>query len=276
MEAYVEIVSPQGTRKVPLNAAPITIGRGAGNTVVLPDDMVSRRHCVIEGEPTAIRLRDLNLRNGTLLNGQLVKEADLKHGDVVMVGSTRIEVYALAGNIERLTESDIVEEVTTGTRPIAQPDPDGLNWNERVQGSVHASASQAGKDQIAFFNARGQAALSNTEGAEEGLDAVHLLRRLLLLCFEHRASDMHVEPRREGYQVRFRVNGAMVDVLSMPKPLGTKMTAVVKVLCDIDIAQRNIIQEGGFGTDVADTKGARRGASPIVPVSPPRCWGKSW
>jgi type II secretory ATPase GspE/PulE/Tfp pilus assembly ATPase PilB-like protein len=81
-----------------------------------------------------------------------------------------------------------------------------------------------------------------------------LFRLILLICFRTRASDIHIEPKQDDYAVRVRTDGTMVDVVRLPKDIGVKLTSLVKILCDIDIAQRQIVQEGHFSAKVPDRR----------------------
>jgi len=56
------------------------------------DPYFSRMHFMVEANPPACRLVDLGSRNGTLVNGQKVREAELHHGDVIRAGHTTIMV----------------------------------------------------------------------------------------------------------------------------------------------------------------------------------------
>jgi len=60
-----------------------TVGRRPDNDIVLDDPTVSRDHAEITGDDKSYRLRDLNSTDGTTVNGRLIKEVDLKDGDVV-------------------------------------------------------------------------------------------------------------------------------------------------------------------------------------------------
>ena len=81
-----------------------------------------------------------------------------------------------------------------------------------------------------------------------------IFRLLLLVCFRSKASDIHIEPRLDSFQARLRIDGTMVDVMRVPNQLGVKLTTLVKVLSDIDIAHKNTIQEGHFATIVPAPK----------------------
>ncbi len=69
------------------------VGRAAEAHFSLPDDpYFSRMHFLVEINPPLCRLTDLNSHNGTLVNGQKVQTADLRHGDEVRGGKTAIRV----------------------------------------------------------------------------------------------------------------------------------------------------------------------------------------
>lgn len=86
------IVEPgQPPRDYRLEEPRVVLGRGKCD-VRVRDPEVSRQHCAIEvydGVPT---LKDLQSANGTLLNGHLVTEHVLKHGDRVQLGTTQVSV----------------------------------------------------------------------------------------------------------------------------------------------------------------------------------------
>ena len=87
---YLEVQTKAGRKRFKLEDKAVTIGRQAGNTLVLSDDRSSRQHCVIEPFEAGYRVRDLGSRNGTRLNDQRIASELLNNGDVVKIGSTEI------------------------------------------------------------------------------------------------------------------------------------------------------------------------------------------
>ena len=75
-------------RSFPLTGhATFTIGRQPGQHITLPDDPhLSKAHCLIEDHPPLTRIVDLGSKSGTVVNGQKVPRAELRHGDEVRVG----------------------------------------------------------------------------------------------------------------------------------------------------------------------------------------------
>ena len=68
------------------------LGRGSGCDMVVWDDTVSRRHAEIAVRAGLCLVRDLDSCNGTLLNGQFVRRARLRRGDVLVLGETVVRV----------------------------------------------------------------------------------------------------------------------------------------------------------------------------------------
>ena len=73
---------------------------------------------------------------------------------------------------------------------------------------------------------------------------VRFVNLLIREAYEARASDIHLESTREGLRARFRVDGVLVDVPSPPKGLQAAVVSRVKLLAELDIAERRQPQDG--------------------------------
>jgi pSer/pThr/pTyr-binding forkhead associated (FHA) protein len=79
------LVSDRGDAFV-LSDAVTHVGRGLGAGVRLDDHTVSARHAIIVARPGSLRILDDRSTNGTIVNGRRVDEAELRDGDVVVLG----------------------------------------------------------------------------------------------------------------------------------------------------------------------------------------------
>ncbi len=89
------------------------------------------------------------------------------------------------------------------------------------------------------------------KGGEIGADdrhVVHIVDWLLQYAFDQRASDIHLEPRRDAGQIRFRIDGVLHKVFELPPPVMTAVTARVKILSRLDIAEKRRPQDGRIKT----------------------------
>jgi Nif-specific regulatory protein len=73
---------------IPLSEGEVTIGREASNGIAITDPSVSRKHCLVTGQDGRFLVRDLNSRNGTLVNGAGIEEQWLQHGDEIATGDS--------------------------------------------------------------------------------------------------------------------------------------------------------------------------------------------
>jgi len=77
---------------------------------------------------------------------------------------------------------------------------------------------------------------------------VHICDWLLQYAFEQRASDIHIEPRRESGNVRFRIDGVMHQVYQIPTPVMAAMVSRIKVLGRMDVVEKRRPQDGRVKT----------------------------
>ena len=85
------IMGPLASHSVDLSSDVTTIGSVAGNTIVLADPAVSRKHAGIRrGQDGLYELADLGSTNGIYVNGHRVPKKTLQEGDVIRVGNSEL------------------------------------------------------------------------------------------------------------------------------------------------------------------------------------------
>ena len=73
---------------------------------------------------------------------------------------------------------------------------------------------------------------------------VKLLNLILLQSIKDRASDVHFEPFEDKYAIRYRVDGILYDITNPPKNLALAISSRIKVMANLDIAERRLPQDG--------------------------------
>ena len=76
--------------------------------------------------------------------------------------------------------------------------------------------------------------------------AVHLVATMIKTAIAKRASDIHIEPQQGETTVRFRVDGVLREFQKIPRALQNTVASRVKILSDMDIAERRAPQDGRF------------------------------
>jgi type IV pilus assembly protein PilB len=82
--------------------------------------------------------------------------------------------------------------------------------------------------------------------------AVRLVSEIIQIAVAKAASDIHIEPRQTETVVRVRVDGVLRDVQSVPRTLQTSLISRIKILSDMDIAERRSPQDGRFMVSFAE------------------------
>ena len=140
------------------------------------------------------------------------------------------------------------------TRVVANPED--LTRYQLEFYTVARSVAQAGEQGLEFSG------LGNLEqmlelgqmNSPEANDAhiVNIVDWLLQYAFEQRASDIHIEPRREKGLIRFRIDGVMHHVYELPSIVNAAVTSRLKILGRMDVAEKRRPQDGRVKTKSID------------------------
>jgi type IV pilus assembly protein PilB len=96
--------------------------------------------------------------------------------------------------------------------------------------------------------------LSRAAGLVEDAPIVKFVNLLITQAVQDRASDIHLEPTEKDLRVRFRIDGVLHEVMRSPRPITAGVTSRLKIMADIDIAERRIPQDGRLSVNINDKK----------------------
>src|SRR3954452_19535141 len=108
---------------------------------------------------------------------------------------------------------------------------------ERLYGSEHQAD---GEDP----NAADEADVERLKDLASDAPVVRLVNGLIARASESRASDIHIEPTDDAVKVRFRVDGALKEIETLPAHLKSALISRIKVMSGLDIAERRLPQDG--------------------------------
>ncbi|TWG93268.1 type IV pilus assembly protein PilB [Luteimonas sp. J16] len=95
------------------------------------------------------------------------------------------------------------------------------------------------------------------DAAGEGKDdapIVKFVNKILIDAIKRGASDIHFEPYETDYRVRLRIDGILRQVAKMPVKLHSRITARLKVMAQLDIAEKRVPQDGRIKLNISKTK----------------------
>ncbi len=86
--------------------------------------------------------------------------------------------------------------------------------------------------------------LQALERATEDAPVVKLVNAILTDAIKKGASDIHIEPYEKAFRVRFRIDGVLYEIMKPPYKLKNAITSRIKIMADLDIAERRLPQDG--------------------------------
>jgi general secretion pathway protein E len=81
---------------------------------------------------------------------------------------------------------------------------------------------------------------------------IKLVNLLLSGAIKDRASDIHIEPYQGAVKVRYRIDGILYDILSLPRKIYSPLVSRVKIMAKLNIAEKRLPQDGRIEIKIAD------------------------
>lgn len=96
----------------------------------------------------------------------------------------------------------------------------------------------------------GEPRLRRIQTLVDSQSTVQLANSLIEFAIATRATDIHLEPMRDGLRVRFRIDGKLQNIMRIPREMQLPLISRIKVLSNMDVTERRRPQDGHFGLNV--------------------------
>ncbi len=166
--------------------------------------------------------------------------------DVQLASGCRvIPVYAVRGAIE----DAIAKNYTGGTGEVGgngqaavSPTAATQMVQANMRGDIGRAIAEAGSSREIVVEDDAQAAAKEAEQAP----IIRLANALIQQAIADRASDVHVEPQQRGVRVRYRIDGVLHEMMTIPKNLQAPLLSRYKIMAEMNIAERRLPQDGSI------------------------------
>jgi type IV pilus assembly protein PilB len=158
----------------------------------------------------------------------------------VMTGYEVRPAVASKGDVEVLLER--LEDPDFGHGAIA---PEGEDEGVYTQATPEPAQPAA-----PLYDIRDQAPINFGAGGEDA-SVIQLVHRVISEAVERGASDIHFEPGEEEMRVRYRIDGVLQEAATIPASAVPAVVSRVKILADLDIAERRIPQDGRISMEAS-------------------------
>jgi general secretion pathway protein E/type IV pilus assembly protein PilB len=103
---------------------------------------------------------------------------------------------------------------------------------------------------------------------KKAADQISRIKTIISGALRNRASDIHLEPAAEGLRVRYRIDGILRDITTLPPDVGRRAIVALKVMSNMDIAESRRPQDGRIGENYASGEETELGLDMRVSTLP--------
>lgn len=163
--------------------------------------------------------------------------------DEVVIASAEPYISSWVENIEHTTRR-MVKRVVAKPSDINRYGVEFYSLAKSISGATSAGASSGGNTNIEAMLELGS--IKDPDANDQHI--VNIVDWLLQYAFDQRASDIHIEPRREVGHVRFRIDGVLHNIHEFPAQIVMAVVSRIKTLGRLNVAEKRRPQDGRLKT----------------------------
>ncbi|MCW2621303.1 MAG: Type fimbrial assembly, ATPase PilB, partial [Frankiales bacterium] len=159
-------------------------------------------------------------------------------------------VVAMADPANVFAVDDIRSMTGLEVKPVVATKPDVLAAINRY----HRGEAELDDLSMVMDSSHEEEDLAGITDVTEDAPIVKFVNLLINQAIQDRASDIHIEPSEHDLRVRFRIDGVLHEVMRSPKSISAGVTSRLKIMADINIAERRIPQDGRLSVNAKGKK----------------------
>jgi type IV pilus assembly protein PilB len=188
-----------------------------------------------------VELSDIKIPRELLLK---IPERIARKYQVVLFGMEEDSLQLAMADPEDFQAADFITKQVGGKlKAYIATAPDILAAIDQYKGNISSEITKAIKDSSA--DAATEEKVSAKDLAEDAPIA-KTVNVILEYAIKSRASDIHLEPRENIVQVRYRVDGVLRETMTLPKPILAAVVSRIKILSNLKIDEHRVPQDGRF------------------------------
>ena len=163
----------------------------------------------------------------------------------VLFGSQEDQLQLAMADPEDFQAADFITKQIGGKMRIYMATTSDIAATlDQYKGEISSEITKAIKDSSA--DAEEQAVKVSAKDLQEDAPIAKTVNVILEYAVKSRASDIHIEPRENIVQVRYRIDGILRETMTLPKPILLAVISRIKILANLKIDEHRVPQDGRF------------------------------
>jgi type IV pilus assembly protein PilB len=194
---------------------------------------------------------DLNVYRVDMGVANLVSVSSARRARAIPVGHVDKDTLLLAiADPANVLAVDDVQMATGLSCRVAVASPDSIDALIARLNTLSTAVSEA----VDESEAEEEADLRDIRASAEDAPVIKLVFSILGQAVNEGASDVHFEPEEDDMRVRFRVDGVLREATRVPKRMVSGVVSRLKIMSDLDIAEKRLPQDGRVGVNVEERR----------------------
>ena len=170
------------------------------------------------------------------------------------------------------TDLDVIEDIRFRTglsiQPVIASENGIMNAINKYYGASHAVRLKKAGEEIALAadddkitvieEGKDEVDVRETEEIADEAPIITLVNNILIEAIKKGASDVHYEPYERSFRVRYRIDGILYETMNLPMKFRDPVTSRIKILSNMDIAEKRLPQDGRIKMRIKLETGAKK------------------
>ena len=170
------------------------------------------------------------------------------------------------------TDLDVIEDIRFRTglsiQPVIASENGIMNAINKYYGASHAVRLKKAGEEIALAadddkitvieEGKDEVDVQETEAIADEAPIITLVNNILIEAIKKGASDVHYEPYERSFRIRYRIDGILYEAMNLPMKFRDPVTSRVKILSNMDIAEKRLPQDGRIKMRIKLETGAKK------------------
>ncbi len=177
---------------------------------------------------------------------QLVPEMIARRHQIVpLFRKGKALTIAMADPLNVFAIDDVKRATKCDVEPVMSKEADVMKAIDRYYSGTSTMEEAAREaDRQGFGAAEEGDAVTELSKLAEDTPVVKFVNTMISQALKEGASDIHIEPEAEGLRIRYRRDGILRDVMTAPRNLQSGVASRIKIMADLDIAEKRVPQDG--------------------------------
>jgi type IV pilus assembly protein PilB len=179
---------------------------------------------------------------------RMIKESFARRYQALAIGWDEDRLVVAMANPSDVLALDDIRSLTGTDVKSVMAEPGQLN--RAIEKAWRSATEAEAMLRLASDADEAPDALAQVKEAAEDAPVIQFVNELIIRAVNDRASDLHLEPGEAELRVRFRIDGVLQDVMQVPRGIQNAVISRLKIMGDLNIAERRLPQDGRVSVQI--------------------------